>query len=207
MKRKKYNRLGQILLISCIVMIWMAGVSSAEPREGGVDLFVVVDTSLSMEDEIGEAKEYVRSRIFDSLLKKQDHLTLMCFSADAQVLFEQSLDSPEENLQRAEELLADLNGKRHYTDIGNALDLLSEASGRHTDLDLPQYAIFITDGLHDPPPGTRYPGKGRGVVSHPLLEFRKETVRDGWRIWILGPDLSDKRQRILAQAGDIADRE
>jgi hypothetical protein len=45
------------------------------------------------------------------------------------------------------------------------------------------------------------------VVSHPLLEFRKETVRDGWRIWILGPDLSDKRQRILAQAGDIADRE
>jgi Mg-chelatase subunit ChlD len=168
-----------------------------------VDLFVVLDTSLSMEDTITEAKEYVRERIFGTLLKEEDYLTLICFSRNAEVLYDRQLKDPRENLREAEELLAGLNGKRHYTDIGNALDLLQEASGQHADLDLPQYAIFITDGLHDPPPGTRYPGKGRGVVSHPLLETRKETVRDGWRIWILGPTLREDREEILAKAEEI----
>jgi hypothetical protein len=118
------------------------------------------------------------------------------------VLFEQRVLSSGNNLEQAEAQLATLNGKRHYTDIGNALDLLAETAGNHSGMDLPQYAIFITDGLHDPPPGTRYPGKGRGVVQHPLLEVRKETVHDSWRVWILGPGLDEQRDKLLAKASD-----
>jgi len=153
-----------------------------------------------MEETINEAKEYVETQVFDSLLKKNDHLTLICFAANAQVQFDQKLNTPREDLKAAIDELSGLQGLQHYTDIGNALDLLAATAEEHSNLGLPQYAIFVTDGLHDPPPDTKYPGKGRGVVSHPLLAFRKEVKYDNWRVWILGPDIEKRREELLAQA-------
>jgi hypothetical protein len=160
-----------------------------------------------MEDAIEDAKEYVEQYIFNGLLKERDHLTLLCFSAEAQVLFERELDTLQEDIEAAMEKLSGLRGRQHYTDIGNAMDLLEKTAGAHASLELPQYAIVITDGLHDPPPGTRYPGKGRGVVQHPLLKTRKETVKENWRIWIVGPALQERSRELLAQRDEISSEE
>src|SRR5512137_843257 len=122
----------------------------------GMDVVVMVDTSASMFPYYDDLQQYLLRDLLEHWLHKRDTFHLLSFA-----------DTPEteiaERIGGARELTAIidriylLRPLGRYTDLVAALDYLySYLDGLPADS--PKLVLLLTDGKHDPPPGS--PNRG-----------------------------------------------
>lgn len=168
----------------------------ADDREQPVDVIILLDKSSSMVEEIDAVKEYVRTSIIDQLLIPNDLLTIVAFYGKTQIPISAYLktDKDKNNLSAA---ISRIDADGLYTDIGNALDVLSVEIEKLTDPNRKKYLLLITDGKQEAPPESKYYSPD-GSFSHEFLANTRIIQMKGWKIHILGIG-TEQAARELAQ--------
>ncbi len=198
MKMQTYSK----SLISIISIVIFLGASvqfvHSDTRNGNIGIYLLIDRSLSMEQEISSVKDYLQQTLCNNILQSDDFVYAMAFFGETQQLFKGHIGK-DFSIEELKDKFAALEADRHYTDIGSALDMLDrdiEASAAspfsHT------YILLLSDNIHEGPPDSPYPGKTRDLDHH-LLVPRKEIPREGWKISILGITVEEKARRLATE--------
>ena len=210
---KKVNKMmKKILLIFIIFMISLSAFS--DERDDNIDIFILLDKSLSMENNIEEVKKYISSYIIDNIVIKGDRLLIINFYGKTEN-FVDTLVEDNEIKNKLKSKITEVKADGRFTDIGSALDRLTEAAGEETERI--RYMLLITDGKQEAPPGTRYYSPD-GSFNHELLKHTKTIQKKGWKIEVLGigklnraADIAEKLSGTYvevekADAGDLAEK-
>jgi len=183
-------------LLPLLFLLLLPGSAIADSRQGNLDFFLLLDRSLSMEQEFSSLQNHVETHILDSLLRKGDYIKMVAFYGEIQDV-ESGIIGRDLEIDRLKSSLSSLEADRHYTDIGSALDYLEQtildtAREGHTN-----YVLLLTDGIHEGPAQSPYPGK-TDTLSHPLLKMQKQTEFEGWKVCLLSITVQEKAS-VLAE--------
>ena len=177
---------------------------AADTREENIDLFIVLDKSLSMEEEIGAVKDYVQESLVREVLIPGDFIAVIQFYGRAELLFADTVQSDEEieaYLAAIEKIEADGS----FTDIGNALDVLRDSLEQYHHKDRREYLILLTDGKQEAPLDSEYYTED-GSFNHAFLENARTIQKAGWKIQVLGIGTASAAREIAEElAGGYAE--
>lgn len=175
-----------VLLVVMIGILLFSGYASlfADVRIEPVALFLVLDKSLSMVEEIDAVKDYVNRRFIDDFLIPGDYLLIIQFFGQAGMLVSSEITSPNDK-DRIKGILSGIEADGRFTDIGNALDTLADHVEKFSDDPRRTYLILITDGIQEAPHDSPYYAPD-GQFNHAFLEHTKTIQQKGWKIQILG---------------------
>jgi len=154
----------------------------ADNRTENIDLFLVLDKSLSMESKIAAVRQYVDKSIIEGMLIPGDYLTVITFWGEAHVLISGTVGQDKTALEHT---INSIQANGYYTDIGNALDELKRVLAEGNYPDHRKYFMLITDGQQEAPPTSKYYSPN-GKFNHAFLDNTKTIQEKGWKIEILG---------------------
>lgn len=186
-------------IISIVIALGM-GIQNAvaDTRTGNLSLYLLIDRSLSMEQEIDSVKTYLEETVTGNLLQSGDFVYALAFYGDTQFLLKGHIGS-DFSLDELTQNLKALEANRHYTDIGSMLDIFEgefqTSAAPPTDR---SYVLLLSDNYHEGPPDSPYAGKTHNL-EHPLLLPRKEIPMEDWKITILGITVEEKARRFAAE--------
>lgn len=181
MKRYPVKRFVIVGLI-CIYALLTASRLFADNRTQNIDMFLVVDKSLSMAPKIGAVKQYIDKSIIQGTLIPGDHLVVIDFWGQARVLLSTTVGT---NKQPIEKVINSIQANGHWTDIGNALDVLQRVIKAGHYPERRKYFMLITDGIQDAPPTSAYYSPN-GSFNSAFLKNTKTIQKKGWKVVILG---------------------
>lgn len=174
---------------------------SSDQREENIDLFLVLDKSKSMVQEIGEVKRYVNDFLFDSFLIPGDRVTVILFYGKTEVLFSGLVENDVDKAPLLRDVEA-LRADGRFTDIGNALDRLKSTLDEEPPRDLHKYLLLITDGIQEAPPESPYYSPD-GSFNHRFLENTKTIQKRGWKIQIIGIGTDTAAREIAEELSGV----
>lgn len=157
---------------------------SADKRTENIDVFLVLDKSLSMVEEIESVKAYVSEKLIEKLLIPGDTFTLIPFFGKASVVYSGSITSSHD-LKFLTKEIQEIKADGHFTDIGNALDTLKNTLKNKAQNSRRKYLLLITDGKQEAPPESIYYSPDHSF-NHEFLKNVKIIQKEGWKIEILG---------------------
>ena len=170
---------------------------SSDERTENIDVFIVLDKSLSMVEEIEAVKSYVTSSLIQDVLIPGDFLVLIAFYGQAETLIVQEMT--DKGVQSAfAESVSKITADGRYTDIGNALDALQTAVSKYRHKNRREYLLLITDGKQEAPPGSKYYSED-GSFNHAFLENTRTIQKEGWKIHILGIGTASAAREIAEE--------
>lgn len=181
MRRYPVNRFVSCLLL-CIYLVLAAASASADNRTQNIDLFLVVDKSLSMSTKIDAVKQYINKSLVQGLLIPGDYLVVIDFWGSARVLLSTTVGANKAPIEKA---IDSIQGNGYWTDIGNALDELQRVVKAGNYPDHRKYFMLMTDGMQEAPPTSKYYSPN-GEFNHAFLANTKTIQEKGWKIEILG---------------------
>jgi Mg-chelatase subunit ChlD len=176
---KTYHIIIVFLIFSVLFPVFLF----SDQREENLDVFVVLDKSLSMKQEIGEVKSYVNDYIIDQQLIPGDMFILIAFYGNAEVVVEEQRVG--ENRNELKQKVSTINANGRFTDIAHALDTLRETLQEYEGRDRRRYLLLLTDGIQEAPPGSKYYTED-GSFTHEFLANVKTIQKEGWKVQILG---------------------
>jgi hypothetical protein len=172
------------------LLLAVAGLAPADKRTENIDMFVVLDRSLSMDKHVGAVKKidavkaYTASELIDGQLILGDFLEVIAFYGTTEVVVSQ-LVATEADRTAVKRVVNGLVGNGRFTDIGNALDTLrTEVEKRESNGRL-KHVLLITDGIQEAPPASKYYSPD-GSFNHEFLANTKTIQKKGWKIQLLG---------------------
>ena len=154
----------------------------ADDRTEPIDVFLVVDKSLSMREEIEAVRNYINKSIVDELLIPGDNLVVIAFYGEAEVLISEEVPALKEPIKSQ---IGGIEADGRFTDIGNALDTLKEALAGLETVERRKYLLLITDGIQEARPESPYYSQD-GSFNHAFLQNAREIQKEGWKIHVLG---------------------
>jgi len=152
-------------------------------RTENIELFLIVDKSKSMVEEIADVTGYINQVFINEFLIPGDRFVLIQFYGKADLIFDELIT--ETSFKKIKESISSIPADGRFTDIGNALDTLRNTVETRTPTKLRQYMILLTDGKQEAPQDSRYYSPD-GSFNHEFLENTKIIQRKGWKILILG---------------------
>ena len=168
-----------------ILFLILSSAVHADQREENIELFLVLDKSKSMVQEIGEVVDYVDNFLLNTFLIPGDRLAIITFYGQTELFFQPGVVDDQSRMLLSSSL-SRLKADGRFTDIGNALDRLNGLVSRETtNTGLKRYLLLITDGIQEAPPESPYYSPD-GSFNHRFLETTKEIQNKGWKIVILG---------------------
>lgn len=182
-----------VVALSCVLPQALSGLE----RKGNLTLVILLDRSLSMEEEFEEVKDYIDGNLVEEVLIPGDTVSLFEFYRVPRHVFTKtvSTDADKEEISRRIRLIA---ADRAYTDIGKALDFLFESPYTPDFRKNRTHTLLLSDLVQEAPAESPYAGT-RKNYSHPLLFPRKEFKNDGWRICIIGPTIEERAEQIARE--------
>ncbi|MCK4541275.1 MAG: VWA domain-containing protein [Spirochaetales bacterium] len=197
MKTNKYlSEIKKVILLTVVSLV-LVSTAMGDERTENIDVFLVLDKSLSMVEEIGEVQKYVNDAIVNKLLIPGDYLLVINFYGEALIHIDKTIRNDQDKAVlrgKIGEILAD----GRFTDIGNALDALKQAVDTHDSGDRRRYLLLITDGIQEAPPESKYYSPD-GSFNHFFLENTKTIQKKGWKIHILGIGTSSAAREIARE--------
>jgi hypothetical protein len=169
---------------SFVILIFVCIVSFSDSRSQPMDVFLVIDQSVSMKDDIREVGAYIDSSLIDSVLIPGDSLTVIGFFGSASVLLEKGMGTTAD-IESASGFLSRLVADGQYTDIGNALNELDKALARHPSADRKKLVRLYTDLEQEAPPLSSYPSLA-SVSRHPDMASVKTVSHGRWKEITIG---------------------
>ncbi len=171
-----------LLLFFALIVVFIPVSAAADDRTENIDVFLVVDKSLSMEEELSAVRNYISTSIIDELLIPGDNLVLIVFYGSAELLFSGKATADKSDIRG---IVQEIRADGRFTDIGNALDTLRSTIPDSKSEDRRKYLLLITDGIQEAPPESAYYTPD-GSFNHEFLANTKEILMEGWKIHILG---------------------
>jgi len=175
-------KLAKRTAFACLLFLILSGMAYADNRTENIDLFLVIDKSLSMESKIGAVKAYVDQSVIQNMLIPGDYICVIDFYGQAHILLSSVIGKDKAPVIDA---VNAIRADGHWTDIGNALDKLRQVIDSGTYPDHRKYFMLITDGVQEAPPTSKYYSSS-GSFNHAFLENTKTIQEKGWKIEILG---------------------
>ncbi len=173
---------------------------TADTRTENIDVFVLLDKSLSMVEEIGEVKEYITDSLLRSLLIPGDHLIVMAFYGKTEMIIDETVVSDADK-SRLIDTISKIQANGRFTDIGNALDSLHRLVSTW-ESDRRRYLLLITDGIQEAPKDSIYYTPD-GSFNHEFLINAKTIQMSGWKIQILGIGTETAARKIAEELSGI----
>ena len=156
--------------------------AAAPLAAANIDLVVMVDTSESMFPYFDDLMNYLVQDLLTAKLHRGDTFHLLSFSGSPEVEISLEVNS-DEAAQRAFGRILLLHALGRYTDLVSALQFLDKYTKELPETN-PKQILLITDGVHDPPPGS--PNRGSPeIVRAAILEATQAMKKEGWTVDIL----------------------
>ena len=171
----------------CIFLIFLTfSYIFADERTEPIDVFIVLDKSLSMVEEIDAVTDYVNDEIVNGILRPDlgDYILIIQFFGEAKTLLSMDVQT-DFDVKEIKTIVREIHADGYYTDIGNALDALNVRLTNHPETGRRKYLLLITDGVQEAPPRSAYYSED-GSFNHRFLENTKTIQKEGWKIHILG---------------------
>lgn len=196
---RKYRN--SILLFTFLLVFSLSIVP--DDRTENLDVFVVLDKSLSMKNVMDEVKSYIQEYIIDQQLIPGDMFVLLAFYGDAEVVINEQRVGEDRSELTSEVSSIRANGR--FTDIANALDTLRQTLENYGVSDRRRYLLLLTDGIQEAPPASKYYTEN-GSFTHEFLTNVKTIQKEGWKIQILGIGTQSAAKEIAEQlTGEYAE--
>jgi hypothetical protein len=166
------------ILSFALFLALAAGVAAASD----VDLVVVMDTSESMFPFFEDLRDYLIEDLLKEKLHRGDTFHLLSFSSSPEL--EVALPITDERAaERAFGRLALLQPLGRYTDLVAALRFVHQYV-RQLPEGNPKTVLILTDGIHDPPPGS--PNRLSAAEVAAAVRAAGEAMRrEGWTVQVL----------------------
>jgi len=166
------------ILSFVLLLALAAGVAAASD----VDLVVVMDTSESMFPFFEDLRDYLIEDLLKEKLHRGDTFHLLSFSSSPEL--EVALPITDERAaERAFGRLALLQPLGRYTDLVAALRFVHQYV-RQLPEGNPKTVLILTDGIHDPPPGS--PNRFSPAEVAAAVRAAGEAMRrEGWTVQVL----------------------
>jgi hypothetical protein len=197
----KTARPALLALLLLAALLAGGGAAGAAPN---LDLVVLVDTSESMFPYFDDLMNYLVQDLLTSRLHRGDTFHLLSFSSLPEVELSLDVNSDEAARQAFSRVLL-LHALGRYTDLVAAMQFLYKQVKELPETN-PKSIIIITDGVHDPPPGSANsgdPAAAKAAITSVAEAMRKE----GWTVSLLKvpPQPSPDDKGLKSYLGDIAD--
>jgi len=177
-------------------------VAMAETRKINVDFFVLLDVSLSMEGEaIRDARDFTARNIIADLVEPDDWLCLLTFWGDNKIIWQDYIKSQSDKVQLIRQL-ATIEADGRFTDIGLALDQVSQILEKRGQPERPKYILLITDEIQEARPGTRYYSEEQ-VLRHHMLDYVRRIDRGLYRVITVGYPYRDSIEESARQLYEL----
>lgn len=165
-------------IFSVILLIVSAGY--AEPQN--IDVVVMVDTSSSMFPFFDDLKQYLLQDILATKLHSGDSFHLLSFDTEPRSELQAVIEdeSTLATLTRRLQLLYPLGS---HTDLVAAVEMLVAYVQSLPDNN-DKLVLLLSDGIHDPPPGSPNRMSSEEVLAN-LLRSARLIERQGWSVHIL----------------------
>lgn len=194
-------RIALILVFFAAAVLFGGGAARAAQN---LDLVVLVDTSASMFPYFDDLMNYLVQDLLTTRLHRGDTFHLISFSSLPEVEISLEVNSEEAARQAFSHVLL-LHALGRYTDLVAAMQFLYKNVKELPETN-PKQIIIITDGVHDPPPGS--PNNGDlAVVKAAITSVAQAMRKEGWSVSILKvpPQPAPDEQNLKSYLGDIAD--
>lgn len=190
------------ILFAALVVALFAGGSASLAAEN-IDLVVMVDTSESMFPYFDDLMNYLVQDLLTEKLHRGDTFHLLSFSSVPEVEISLEVNS-EETAQRAFGRILLLHALGRYTDLVSALQFLYKYVKELPEIN-PKQILLITDGVHDPPPGSPF-HTDAAVVQSAIADISRAMQKEGWTFNILKvpPEPLPEEASLKSYLSDIA---
>lgn len=192
MKRKKTSL---IILLSLFCLSALQANERTEP----IDILVLFDKSLSMTEEVSSVKDYVKEFIVKDIAIPGDYLLIIGFYGKRSQITE-GIIQDESDKSRMLRDIERIKADGRFTDIGTAIDYLTRTAKARESNQRRKYMLLLTDGIHEPPPGSKYYSKD-GSINHELLNTAQSIQRKGWKVHILSLEKDETTAQIAEKLG------
>ncbi len=163
----------------CLVLSLLVLLAAAA---SGMDVVTMVDTSSSMFPYYDDLQQYLLRDLLEHWLHKGDTFHLLSFADTPETEIAERIGGPQELTAIIDRIYL-LRPLGRYTDLVAALDYLYAYLDK-LPADTPKLALLLTDGKHDPPPGSPNAGDPQHVLE--ALRRNADRIRQrGWDIHIL----------------------
>lgn len=188
-----------------ILLILLAFFLACPPLAAGertipVDMFIMIDKSLSMADsgKYDSLHKWVRDQLIGQMLIDGDWITIYQFYGKSDNLLTMSVQTPADR----EKIVSTIdkitpNGK--FTDIGLALDTIKEALDKRGTNDRLKVMLLLTDLKQEAPWTSRYAGSPDKFES-PYLAEARVLPHDAWYEITLDMGIQD---RVVKTSRDL----
>jgi hypothetical protein len=186
-------------VVCCLGLVLFLFASASPARAEDMDVVVMVDVTWSLSEHFNDIERYLLGTLLTDVLHDGDTFHLLWFSDHPETLITGRVTdrkSREDFRTRLQELRNLQWTYGHYTDLVSAVAYLIQFTDK-----LPKehkkMIILVTDGIHDPAPGTKG-NPGQEELKRIFLSQAQEIKEHGWSIHILktllekagGPDQS-----------------
>jgi hypothetical protein len=186
-------------VVCCLGLALFLFASASPARAEDMDVVVMVDVTWSLSEHFNDIERYLLGTLLTDVLHDGDTFHLLWFSDHPETLITGRVTdrkSREDFRTRLQELRNLQWTYGHYTDLVSAVAYLIQFTDK-----LPKehkkMIILVTDGIHDPAPGTKG-NPGQEELKRIFLSQAQEIKEHGWSIHILktllekagGPDQS-----------------
>jgi Mg-chelatase subunit ChlD len=177
-----------VIILSLLLAV--AAFAPADKRTENIDMYVVLDRSLSMYTYVGGVKKidavkaYATSELIDGQLILGDFLEVIGFYGKTEILVSQLVQT-EADRTAIKRIINGLVEDGHFTDIGNALDTLRTEVEKREGNGRLKHILLITDGIQEAPPTSKYYAPD-GSFNHEFLANTKTIQKKGWKIQLIG---------------------
>lgn len=170
----------KLFVFICILMFLPLLPFQAGERTIPVDMYLMIDTSLSMAEQgrFTSMQSWVQDQLLAQMLIPGDWISIYQFYGKTEHLLTVELVGDPERKQIAN-TFASLKPDGAYTDIGLALDTLKQALGRKEKNDRYKIMLMLTDLKQEAPWTSRYAGSPDEFES-PYLAQARILEHDNW---------------------------
>lgn len=150
-------------------------------QDEGLDLVVLLDDSASMFGYFDQVKDFIVSFVIKDYLRPGDSFNLILFSDKARI--EEAVSMTEDADLKA--LLGRIYmvlplGTR--SDIPSALEYTYEYASGLSEARHSKTIVIISDGIHNPPPGSPYAGKDEATLAADTQSIIGRMRGNGWKV-------------------------
>ncbi len=179
----------RLLALTLISLLFLCS-AHADERSDAIDIFILIDSSLSMQEAMPAARDYVAGELIGRVALPGDYVMVLSFYGSQDILWQDELRSEGDKAELVRSLRG-LQAVGRFTDIGAALDALDSLVIARGIPERAKYIVLVTDERQEAPYGTRYYSPNYNI-EHRLLEYVKRDDRGLFRVITIGYGLSDK---------------
>jgi hypothetical protein len=188
------------ILLAVLALFLAVFPLSAGERTIPVDMFIMIDKSLSMSDpgKFDSLHKWVRDQLIGQMLIDDDWVTIYQFYGKADNLLTMTVQTPGDRTKIVQTIDAITpNGK--FTDIGLALDTIKQALDTRGTNDRLKVMLLLTDLKQEAPWTSRYAGSPDKFES-PYLAEARIVPHDAWYEITLDMGIQD---RVVKTSKDL----